>query len=120
MEGVWFSGLADELARCLSDAESCANACEALLESVTAAGNVEVQRAVAAALVAPAAISRVLIDLIDHPPQLVLAACRLCREASRSAVVELEALGRRVDASEALPALRAVADSCETLIAAVG
>jgi hypothetical protein len=118
MEGAWFTGLADELAQCLTDAETCAAACEELLESVTAAGDAELQRAVASALVAPAAISRVLIDLIDHPADLVLAACRLCREAARSAVGQLEALGDRVDAAAALAALRAIADSCERLIAA--
>ena len=116
MEGAWFTDLADELARCLTDAEACADACEALLESVQASGDAALQRHVVAALVAPAAISRVLIDLIDHPPQLVLAACRLCCESARAAIAELETVHDRLDASAALPALRAVADSCERLL----
>ena len=118
MEGAWFTDVADELARCLTDAETCADACETLLESVRSSGDSELQRLAVAALVAPAAISRVLIDLIDHPPQLVLAACRLCRDSARSAIGALEQLDNRLDTSDALPALSAVADSCEALLAA--
>jgi hypothetical protein len=118
-DGAWFTPVADELARCLTDAEACAEACEALLEAVWANAEPEVQRVVVSALVAPAAIARVLIDLIDNPQQLVLAACRLCRESARAAVVELESVQDRIDGSATLPALRAVADSCETLLEAV-
>jgi len=32
-DDAWFTGLADELARCLVDAEICADACERLLEA---------------------------------------------------------------------------------------
>ena len=81
MEGTWFTGLADELARCLIDAEACAEACETLLESLRDEAGDEAQRIVRA-LVPPTAIARVLIDLIDQPPQLVLAACRLCRDSA--------------------------------------
>jgi len=119
MEDAWFTDLADELAQCLTDAEVCATACEQLLDEA-AAHDPEVQHALVAALIAPAAISRVLIDLIDQPPQLVLAACRLCHESCRAAAAELERLADRLDATSALPALRATADSCEVLLAAAG
>lgn len=119
MDGAWFTDLADELARCLTDAGACADACEALLEAVRESGDAELQRAAVAALVAPAAIARVLIDLIDHPPQLVLAACRLCRDAARSAVAELERFADRLDVSAALAALSAVTASCDVLLDAV-
>jgi hypothetical protein len=118
MDGAWFTDLADELARCLTDAAACADACEALLEEVREAGDAELQRAAVAALVAPAAIARVLIDLIDHPPQLVLAACRLCRDSARAAATELERLTDRVDASKTLAALGATAASCDVLLEA--
>lgn len=118
MEDAWFSGLADELARCLTDAAACAEACEALLEAVDELGDDELKRTVVSALLAPAAIARVLIDLIDHPPQLVLAACRLCRESARAAALELEGLDSRVDLSAALQALRRAADSCDGLLVA--
>jgi|SRR5579884_197964 len=116
MEGAWFTELADELARCLTDAQVCADACEELLEAVRAQDDTELQRRAVSALVAPAAIARVLIDLIDHPPHLVLAACRLCRESARSAIRELEPMHGRLDTSAALPALRALERSCEALL----
>jgi predicted RNA-binding Zn ribbon-like protein len=119
MEGAWFTDLADELARCLTDAEACADACEQLLEAVRESGDRELQRRAVGALVAPAAIARVLIELIDHPAQLVLAACRLCRESAAAAVEELEQLADRLDASDALRALRAAAESCDLLLDAV-
>jgi hypothetical protein len=116
MEGAWFTELADELARCLTDAEVCADACEELLNAVRAQQDTELQRRAVSALVAPAAISRVLIDLIDHPPQLVLAACRLCRDSARTAIRELEPLHERLDTSAALPALEALERSCRILL----
>jgi hypothetical protein len=119
MAELWFTELADELAQCLTDAEVCATACETLLESVDGQGDAEVRRTLLAVLIAPAAISRVLGDLIDQPPQLVLAACRLCSESCRAAAAELERLGPRLDSSAALPALRTAADSCEVLLDAM-
>jgi hypothetical protein len=119
MESAWFNTLADELARCLTDAEACADACEALLEAVRDGADEETRRVVLAALVAPAAIARVLIDLIDQPAQLVLAACRLCHESSTAAIGQLEALDGQVDSAAALQALRASAASCERLLDAV-
>ena len=119
MDAAWFTELADELARCLTDAGACADACEALLERARDLRDPELQRAVVTALVAPAAIARVLIDLIDHPPQLVLAACRLCRDSARAAVAELERLAGHLDVSKALAALAAAAASCDVLLDAV-
>jgi hypothetical protein len=119
MEGVSFSG-SNELARCLRDAEACAEACEELLETVRRYGDTELQRRVVGVLVAPAAISRVLLGLVEHPPQLVLAACRLCRDSAHAAIVELEPLDGRVELGDVLPALRDVAGSCEALLAAEG
>lgn len=116
MEDAWFIHLADELARCLTDAEVCAGACEELLDAVRSQQDAELQRRAVSALVAPAAISRVLIDLVDHPPQLVLAACRLCRDSARTAIRELEPLHERLDTSAALPALHALERSCRLLL----
>jgi len=119
VEGTWFSGLADELARCFTDAEACAETCERLLDTLAGADD-DVQRRVVDAVVAPAAIARVLIDLIDHPPQLVLAACRLFRDSSGHAVRELELLGERVDSTDALAALRRAEASCAGVLDAAG
>jgi hypothetical protein len=120
MEDTWFTGLADELALCLVDAETCAEACESLLEAVRASRDAELQRLVADALVGPAAVARVLIELIDQPPRLVLAACRLYCESTKAAVKALEDLGRRIEAGGALTALRTSAASCERLLDAAG
>jgi hypothetical protein len=116
MEDRWFTGLADELAQCLVDAESCAEACEALLESVRAGEDGELQGLVVDALVGPSAVARVLIELIDQPPRLVLAACRLYCESTDAAVEALESLGGRVDAAAALAALRRSSTSCGRLL----
>jgi hypothetical protein len=117
-DDVWFSDLADELARCLVDAERCAIACEALLEQVRRSSDPELRAIVLEALVAPAAVARVLIELIDHPPRLVLAACRLCDESAQAAVEQLELLDSRLDSADAIAALRASAASCKRLLAA--
>ena len=98
----------------MADARACAEACETLLEAVRGA---EDSQRVVHALVAPAAIARVLVELLDEPPELMLAACRLCRESARDAIGALESLA--VDATSAIPALRASADSCERLLAAL-
>jgi len=115
VEETWFIGYADELARCLTDAEACAEACEAFLESVRGAADDNARRVVHT-LVAPAAIARVLIELIDQPPQLVLAACRLCRDSTRKAIEDMERLGAAT--STVVAALRTSAESCERLLAA--
>ena len=108
MDDAWFTECADELARCLVDARACAGACEQFLASA-AAGADDLRR-----LAAAAAVSRVLIDLIDHPPQLVLAAVHLCRELTASAAAEA-----RVPADVAI-ALHAIADSSAALLEACG
>jgi hypothetical protein len=116
MDEAWFTGFAEELAQCLLDAERCAETCEALLETVRRRGDAELQKQVLDALVAPAAVARILIELIEHPPHLVLAACRLCRDSSFAAAEQLEALGARLDSGEAISALRTSAASCERLL----
>jgi hypothetical protein len=116
MDEAWFTGFSDELAQCLLDAERCANTCEALLETVQRTADPELHQRVLEILVAPAAVARILIELIDHPPHLVLAACRLCRESASAAVVELEALGPQLDSAEAIAALRTSAGSCGKLL----
>jgi hypothetical protein len=116
MDKAWFTGFSEELAQCLLDAERCAEACEALLETVQQGGDAELQKVVVAALIAPAAVARVLIELIDQPPNLVLAACRLCRDVSSTAAEQLAALGTRLDSAGTIAALRASAGSCDDLL----
>ena len=116
MEEAWFTQIADEFARCLTDARKCAEACEALLASVSALEDEELQRRVVDAVVGAAAVSRVLFELVDQPRPLVLAAARLCRESAEAAVPKLEALGASIDAAAAITALRAGARSCDALL----
>jgi hypothetical protein len=116
MEEAWFTGFADELARCLLDAERCAEVCESLLQTVQRGADRELQQQVLDILVAPAAVARILIELIEHPRHLVLAACRLCRESAAAAADQLEALGARLDGAEAIAGLRTSATSCERLL----
>ena len=116
MEETWYTGVADELARCLTDAEACAEVCEQLLERVARDRNGALQRRVVDAVVGPAAVARVLIDLIDHPQQLVLAAATLCRDAATDAAHEL---ADAPEATDAVRALRRCADSCAALLDAV-
>jgi hypothetical protein len=115
MGEAWFTGVADELARCLVDAQHCAEICESFLESLRQSGDVELQRRAVDALVGPAAVARVLMDLIDHPPELVMAAARLCRDSAREAARQLEEL-RRPDADTVVAALRTNAESCGRLL----
>ena len=116
MDEAWFTGFAEELAQCLLDAERCAEACESLLDQVQQGDDSELQKILIDALIAPAAVARVLIELIEQPPTLVLAACRLCREVATTAAGQLEALGARLDSAEAIAALRTSAASCEQLL----
>ena len=120
MDNAWFTDLADELAQCLVDAERCAEACEQLLETLRGSSDPELRQIVVDALVAPAAVARALIELIDQPPRLVLAACRLYRDCAATAVACLEEVGERVDSADAVAALRATLGSCERLLAAAG
>ncbi|HZD87643.1 MAG TPA: hypothetical protein VE088_06525 [Gaiellaceae bacterium] len=116
MDEAWFSGLADELGQAIVDAGECAGACERLLE--TAHGRLDREReyALFAAIVAPTSISRILVDLIDRPPGIVLAAAHVCRETSLQAVVEVERLALPLETGAAIGALVAVAESCRCLL----
>lgn len=120
MDDAWFTGVADELARCLVDARHCADTCESFLESLRQADDVTAHRAVVNALLVPAAVARVLIDLIDHPPELVLSATRLCRDSAENAVLQLESLNGAdaTDATAVTAALRTAAESCARLLEA--
>src|SRR5690349_7013729 len=108
MGEAWFTEYSDELARCLLDAQNCAEVCENYLSSID--GSEGARRRAVDMLAAPAAVSRILIELIDQPPQLVLAATRLCRELASTAADELDGPPEVVDA------LRAVAESAGDLI----
>jgi hypothetical protein len=116
MEDAWFTEVADELARCLVDARNCADAGEQLLESPHLRAH---RKTVFDALVAPVAVSRVLIQLIDYPPQLALAAARLLADTADAGAVTLESLDG-VDAAEAVAALRRAAESARDLLDAAG
>ena len=112
MGEAWFTEYADELARCLVDAQNCAEVCEDYLQRLDGDEG-ELRRALDV-LAAPAAVSRILIELIDQPPQLVLAAARLCRELTTTAA---DTLGRPDDVVDAL---RAAADSAGALVDTAG
>jgi hypothetical protein len=86
MGEAWFKGFPDELARLLVDARMCADVCEAHLEDARLDPD-DLRRAVHA-LAAPAAISRLLIELIDQPSDVVLAGVRLCRDLTATAARE--------------------------------
>jgi hypothetical protein len=116
MGEAWFTEVADELARCLVDARNCAEAGERLLASPRIGAH---RKAVFDALVAPVAVSHVLIELIDYPPQLALAAARLLADTADSGAVTLESL-EGVDAAEAVAALRLAASSSRELLDAAG
>jgi hypothetical protein len=109
---MWFSGFPDELARCLVDARTCADVCEAHLND-GALGSDELRRAVHA-LAAPAAISRLLMELIDQPVQVVLAAVRLCHDLTGTAAADREL------PDDVTAALRAVSASAAALLDAAG
>jgi hypothetical protein len=116
MNEAWFTDFAEELAQCLLDAERCAEVCESLLEQVQQGDDAELQKILVDALIAPAAVARVLIELIEQPPNLVLAVCRLCRDVASTAAEQLAALGPRLDSAETIAALRASAGSCDHLL----
>ena len=112
MGDPWFATYADELSQCLLDARTCAEACEAYLTRLGSDG--EALRHAVDVLAAPAAVSRTLIELIDQPSQLVLAAARLCRDLSSAAAGALDG------PPEVVAALRGAADSASRLVAAAG
>ena len=112
MGDVWFTEVADELARCLVDARHCADAGEQLLQSPEVEGH---RKTAFDALVAPVAVSHVLIELIDYPQQLALAAARLLADTADTGAVTLGALDG-VDTAAATAALRRVASSARALL----
>jgi hypothetical protein len=112
MDDTWFTGYADELARCLVDARAAAEACEAYLEA--AARDPGVLQHAVDTFAAPAAVARVLIELIDQPPHLVLAAVRLCHELASDAAEHDGA------PPEVVAALRTAAASSALLLEAAG
>ena len=116
---TWFSGLADALAQALVDARACAAACERLLESGRETLAPGQQQRLLRAIVLPAAISGILVDLGDRPPVLVLAAARLCRETSLAALEQLASLQVPLDCTAVAFALRRSGESCGRLLDAV-
>lgn len=116
MDSGWFSPVAEELAQCLIDARACAAACEALLERARAELDAGQQRTLVSALVAAAAVSRVIIELLDRPQHLVLAAAQVCRETTAEAAQALERLDLPVDTSATVAALRAASASASALL----
>ena len=116
---TWFSGLADALAQALVDARACAAACERLLESGRETLAPPQQQRLLRAIVPPAAISGILVDLADRPPVLVLAAARLCRETSLAALEQLTSLKVPLDCTTVAFALRRSGESCGRLLDAV-
>ena len=118
MDDAWFTEIPDELARCLTDARNCAEACEGLLAEAAPEPDDELRQRVADAVIGPAAVSRVLFDLVDQPRPLVLAAARLCHETAQEAVGKLERLDGRLDVAAAITALRVCAESCESVLRA--
>jgi len=111
-EVVWYTAVADELARCLTDARDCAEACESLLERVSASDGA-LRTRVLDVVIGPAAVARVLIDLIDHPRELVLAAANLCGDAAGDAAGALDGVP---EAAETVAALHTCAASCASLL----
>jgi hypothetical protein len=110
MGDAWFTSCDDELARVLADARDCAEACERYLGTADAARLDADMRTLAP----PAAVSRVLIDLIDQPAELVLAVVRLCRDLTFAAAEQL------AGPPEVVAALRTVAGSAAALLDATG
>jgi hypothetical protein len=114
MGDAWFTEIADELARCLVDAVKCAEAGERLLASPQLGTQ---RKAAFEALVGPVAVSQVLIELIDYPPQIALAAVRLLADTADAGAAALAALDG-IGADEAVEALRRAAASSRSLLEA--
>jgi hypothetical protein len=107
MEGVSFS---DELARCLG-------ACEDLLELARTHRDPHVRHAVVGALVGPVAVARLLLEPARRPsPDVLPAACRLCRDFARRAADELGPLAGSLDLAGVLSALRELAAACDEVL----
>lgn len=132
MNEAWYTEVPDELARCLTDASTCADACESLLETAADTPDADLRRRLVEAVMVSAAVARVLPDLVDQK-SLVLAAATVCRDAAGVALERLEALGAEVPGAEvpgaevlgtlpgvdrAVEALRACLASCDQLLEA--
>jgi hypothetical protein len=120
MGEAWFTDVADELARCLVDARECAEASEAFLDSMRASGDAALRHRVLGALVAPTAVARALIELIDQPPELLLAAARLCHDTAQEGAARLRSIENELGADQAIAALEATAASCARLLEVAG
>jgi hypothetical protein len=118
MDDAWFTEIPDELARCLTDARNCAEACEGLLAEVAPEPDDELRQRVVDAVIGPAAVSRVLVELVDQRRPLVLAVARLCHETAQEGAGKLERLDGRLDVAAAITALRVCAESCESVLRA--
>jgi hypothetical protein len=122
MNEAWYTGVPDELARCLTDASTCADACESLLETAADSPDADLRRRLGEAVMVTAAVARVLPDLVDQR-SLVLAAATVCRDAAGVALERLEALGAEAlgtlpGLDRAVEALRACLASCDQLLEA--
>jgi len=107
------TGVPNELARCLRDAQLCAEACESYLGVLPESEDVELQARANEMLATPAAVARVLIDVTDHPTELVLAAARLCRDATRDGAQAARSLP---GAEAVVTAMETSAESCARLL----
>ncbi|HET7567760.1 MAG TPA: hypothetical protein VFJ91_07210 [Gaiellaceae bacterium] len=116
MDEAWFTQCADELAEALIAARESAAACEALLEQARGRLGPEAERRLLATVAAPAAIARVLMDIMDRPPALVLACAQACHDASLTACRQLDANELPLDAAPAIAALSASAAACRRLL----
>ena len=120
MGDTWFTEFADELAQAMADARECAAACEQLLEEARGQLKPRPERRLLAALVAPVATSKMLVELVDGAPALLLSCTRACRESALHARGELTELRLPLDTTRADAALAAVAASCGRLLDAAG
>ena len=72
------------------------------------------QKRIVDVVVAPAAVARVLVDLVDQP-QLLLTAAALCRDTSEEALGALRRFPNEL-VGEACATLRTCAASCGALL----
>ena len=118
MDDEWFTPLADELAQCLLDARACATACEELLAEAQERLDPDAQRRLLSAVVAAAAVSRVLVEALNRPRQLVLAAAEVCRDTTLQAAETLQELALPLDSAAAIEALRRTSASAGAFVEA--
>lgn len=116
MGDAWFTECADELAETLIAAREAATACEELLEQARGRFGAEAERRLLATVAPPAAIARVMMDLMDRPPALVLACAQACHDASLTAVAQLGSGELPLDTAAAVAALEGSAAACRRLL----